>query len=258
MPSPFPGMDPFLERQEWEDFHTTFNTVLREQLSQPLRPDYLIRVERRIYVEHVGPDPDTFRRADVAGDTGLASGVLQTAVAVAEPAICTLPMPEERRETYLVIRDREHMQVVTVIELLSPSNKRAGGDGQREYLKKRDEILSSPTHLVEIDLLRGGQRLPVIEPFPPCDYCSIVSRWHQRPTAGLYTWAVQQPLPVLPIPLKQGDADVPLPLQDVFNAVYDRAGYDLSVNYKAELDPPPNAETAEWITQRIRDATRKI
>jgi hypothetical protein len=66
MPSPFPGMDPFLENQEWEDFHTTFNTVLREQLAPTLRPDYLVRVERRVYLEHPGTEPETMRNADMA------------------------------------------------------------------------------------------------------------------------------------------------------------------------------------------------
>ncbi len=257
MPSPFPGMDPFLENQEWEDFHSRFNTATSDILSSAIRPDYFVRVERRIYLEHVGPDPHTFRRSDVAivaRDAGLATGLRQAVSEIAAPTVCTLPMPEERQETFLVIRQRKDMQVVTVIELLSPANKRSGGDGRIVYLKKRDEVLSSPSHLVEIDLLRGGERLPVIESLPDHDYCCIVSRWYQRPQASLYAWSVQQTLPTIAIPLKRGDDDASLPLQTVLDTVYDRAGYDLSVDYGAELKPTASAETTAWIQKRVRDA----
>lgn len=242
MLSPFPGMDPFLEAQEWEDFHTTFNTVLREHLGPALEPDYLVRVERRVYVERVGSEPETMRRADVAVvavDRGPASGRPSTAVgAETRTAECELPMPIERQETYLVVRDRESLQVVTVIEVLSPSNKRRNGDGRREYLTKRDEILSSPSHLVELDLLRGGMRLPVVGTLPPGDYYAIVSRANRRPRCDVWAWTLQDKLPEIPIPLKPGDADAVVSLQDVFNTVYHRARYDLSVRYDSALDPP--------------------
>ncbi|MCA9051431.1 MAG: DUF4058 family protein, partial [Planctomycetaceae bacterium] len=153
-------------------------------------------------------------------------------------AECELPMPIERQETYLVVRDRESLQVVTVIEVLSPSNKRRNGDGRREYLTKRDEILSSPSHLVELDLLRGGMRLPVVGTLPPGDYYAIVSRANRRPRCDVWAWTLQDKLPEIPIPLKPGDADAVVSLQDVFNTVYHRARYDLSVRYDSALDPP--------------------
>ncbi len=107
MPSPYPGMDPFLEMQEWDDFHTTFNTVLRECLSPALEPDYFVRVERRVYyVERVGTEPETMRRADMAVVTvhsGPATGRLSQ-VSGTMTAECELPMPIERQETYLVVR----------------------------------------------------------------------------------------------------------------------------------------------------------
>ena len=250
MPSPFPGMDPFLESQEWEDFHATFNTVVREQLAVRLRPDYLIRVERRVYLEHPGAEPESMRVADIAivsKDAGLPSGMDADVEEATQPESCTLVMPEERRETYLVIRERESMEVVTIIELLSPANKRAGGDGRREYLLKREQILSSPTHLVEIDLLRGGLRLPIVEALPEADYFCIVSRSMMRPKADLYSWGMQHPLPRIHIPLKQGDGDATLSLQSVFETVYDRAGYDLSIDYRARLVPAESDDTRKWI-----------
>lgn len=242
MPSPFPGMDPFLESQEWEDFHTRLITAFSERLSPDLDPGYFVRVERRVYVESVGVEPETMRRADiavVAVDAGPASGRLSNR-AGNMTAECELPMPVERQETYLVVRDRETMRVVTVIELLSPSNKRRNGNGRYEYLTKRQEILSSPTHLVELDLLRGGVRLPVVGSLPPGDFYAIISRVKRRPRCEVYAWTLYDKLPAIPIPLKPGDADAVVPLQDVFDTVYQRARYDLSVKYDAPLDPPLN------------------
>jgi len=243
MPSPLPGMAPFLEGEEWEDFHTTFNTVIRETLSPRLEPRYLIRVVRRVYVEHADEDSPQLRRADVAvlstatdqlGEAGQSSG----GVATLAPVPCVLPMPEERRETYLVIRERDSRHIVTVIETLSPRNKRSGGEGRREYLRKREEVLCSETHLVELDLLRGGRRLPVVGSLPPGDYYAVVSRAHRRPRAEVYPWTLRQRLPVIPVPLAKGEPDVPVDLQAVFGTVYDRARYDLSLDYRQPLEPP--------------------
>ena len=254
MPSPFPGMDPFLEDQEWEDFHGRFNTIMADALSPGLRPDYFVRIERRVYLEHPGSDPESMRIADVAivsQDAGLPTGRTNEVTSSTTPDACTLPMPEERRETYLVIRERESMQVVTVIELLSPANKRSGGDGRREYLSKREQVHSSPTHLVEIDLLRGGLRLPVIEALPTADFFCIVSRSWTRPRADLYSWTLRQKLPTIQIPLKRGDGDAALDLQQVFDTVYERAGYDLSVNYQRELATNTDESTSAWIKQLV-------
>ncbi len=248
-------MDPFLESQEWEDFHTTMNTVLRESLAGPLEPDYLVRVERRVYVEHVGEEPTTMRQADVAilsTCSGLPSGRREVAEADAATATeCMLVMPMQRSETYLVIRHRPSMKVVTVIELLSPSNKRAGGDGRHEYLTKREEFLVSTSHLVELDLLRGGERLPMADVLPAGDFYAIISRTYRRPRASVFSWTMQQPLPKIPIPLRRGDDDCWLDLQAAFTTVYARARYDLSVNYKLPLQPPPPPAVAQWLQQII-------
>ena len=254
MPSPFPGMDPFLESQEWEDFHTRLITAFSDRLSPTIEPNYLVRVERRVYLESVGGEPESMRRADiavVAVDAGPAGG--GSAVGVCSPQVagmtaeCELPMPIERQETYLVIRDRETMRVVTVIELLSPANKRSRGDGRHEYMMKRQEILSSPTHLVELDLLRGGMRLPVVGTLPSGDYYAIISRAKRRPKCEVYAWKLSDSLPVIPIPLKVGDPDASVSLQEVFDTVYQRARYDLSVNYNAPLDPPLAPDELRWV-----------
>ena len=256
MPSPFPGMDPFLEGEEWEDFHTTFNTVIRETLSPQVEPRYIVRVERRVYVEHPTDEQDQPRRADVAVlATGAGGAPIEASTASAATAIapeeCLLPMPEETRETYLVIRERETREVVTVLETLSPGNKRPASNGRREYLAKRDEILRSQTHLVEFDLLRGGQPLPMNSPLPHGDYYAIVSRQERRPRARIYAWTIRNRLPSIPIPLKMDDPDVTLDLQNVFSTVYDRARYELSVNYDIPLSPALNDFDSAWLVELL-------
>lgn len=251
MPSPFPGMDPFIEMQEWDDFHTTFNTVVREQLAPDVEPRYLVRVERRIYVEGAIQDTDQWRAADAAiiwsGNQPLSTAVAlgSSATAIA-PVECEIPMPQERRESYLVIRDRETMEVVTVIETLSPTNKRTSSDGREQYLEKRQEILQSRSNLVEIDLLRGGARLPMIGS-PIGDYCAIVSSSRRRPKASSYAWTLHQPMPTISIPLKGEDPDVTLDLQKAFATTYERARYQLSLDYAAELQPALSGEDLVWV-----------
>jgi len=141
--------------------------------------------------------------------------------------------------------------VVTVIETLSPGNKRTGGDGRREYLRKREEVLGSDTHLVELDLLRGGQRLPMLVPLPAGDYYAIVSRGYRRPRAEVYAWTLRDPLPVIPVPLAKGEPDVPLDLKSAVDTVYDRARYDLSLDYTQALVPPLSEEDRKWVEERL-------
>jgi hypothetical protein len=239
MPSPFPGMDPFIEDQEWEDFHSTFNTVMRERLGPEVRPRYAVRVERRVYVEHHLEAGDQVRWADVSilwsgSDAPIATANQGATASSVAPIECLLPSPQERRETYLVIREVPSMEIVTVIETLSPANKRASSDGREQYLAKREEILQSRTNLVEIDLLRGGKRLPVIGR-PQGDYFAIVSRGYRRPRADVFPWTLRQPLPTIAIPLKKGEPEVLLDLQAVFTTVCERADYQLSIDYDAGL-----------------------
>lgn len=249
-------MDPYLENQEWDDFHSRFNNAIADALMPQARPRYYVRVERRVYVEHVGEDSGGFRQSDVAiVDRGIDAGHFRQSVSggvALAPVECLIPVPETRHETYLVIRERETHEVVTVLETLSPSNKRAGGDGRREYLEKREAVHASQAHLVELDLLRGGARLPTVDPLPTGDYYAIVSRRELRPRAQVYCWPLSHPLPEIPVPLLKGDADVSLDLQQVFNSVYDRAGYDLSLNYHAPLAPPARPEDGAWMQELLQ------
>jgi hypothetical protein len=253
MPSPFPGMDPFVEDQEWEDFHSRFNASISDALAPGVRPRYVVRIERRVYVEHYLESDDSVRWPDVSilwtgSNAPVAVAAPTTTATSLTPVECLLPSPQERRETYLIVREVPSMEIVTVIETLSPANKRASSDGREQYLAKREEILQSRTNLVEIDLLRGGKRLPVIG-MPPGDYFAVVSRGYRRPRADVFPWTLRQPLPTLSIPLKKGDPEVALDLQAVLTTVYDHADYQLSINYRAPLRTPLNDTDAEWMRQ---------
>ncbi len=248
MPSPFPGMDPFIESQEWSDFQPVAIATFAEILNPRLGPRYVARIERRVYVEHPDEPESDFVVPDVTivGRSG-GSGPAAAVDTVAIPVVCLMAMPEERRESYLLIKDLDAGTVVTVIELLSPSNKRRG-TGRKKYLSKREEVLGSKTHLVEFDLLRGGVRLPMGSALPPGDSYAIVSRAPRRPRADVYAWRLKDRLPTVPVPLAQGDPDVAIDLQQVFETVYDRAKYDLTLNYTLPLVPPVGEATARWVS----------
>src|SRR5262249_8635043 len=135
------------------------------------------------------------------------------------------------------------------------TNKRAGSDGQREYLEKRTNVLLSATHLVELDLLRGGERLPTLKPLPPGEYFAFVCRAEQRPMADVYPWSLRQPLPTIPIPLTGSDPDVMLDLQTVFTTGYDRGGYDYALDYQALVEPPLGEADAAWVREVLEGAS---
>lgn len=253
MPSPFPGMDPYIEGQLWPDFHHDFITELRRALLPALRPRYLVLIQEHVYVER---GAEELRRRSIRLDTAVAerastdpvpSGGGAAIAVMPGPIKVTLPLagPEEMRPAYLEVRRADTRELITVIEVLSPDNKRPRA-GLEEYLHKRSLVLRSPIHLVEIDLLRGGARLPMGEPRQPADYYVFVSRAPLRPDAEVWPFTLRHRLPAIQVPLAEGDPDVPLDLQAVFDAVYDQAGYDYSLDYSQPPLPPISVEDAEW------------
>lgn len=236
MPSPFPGMDPFIESQCWKGFHHLFISEIQFSLTQKVRPRYGVDVEEEVYLARDGR-PVRILVQDVAvrhGEGWQESN--QGGLAIeAELHTVTLPMAEPIEIPYLVIRRRDNEQTIAVLEV-SPMNKSAG-EGRGQYLVKRNALLRSQAHLVELDLLRQGERLPTIEPHPPGDYFSLVSRVERRPQADVMAWTMDKRMPTIPIPQADGDPDVPLDLQAVFNSTYDRAGYDCALKYERPLDP---------------------
>ena len=264
MPSPFPGMDPYLENPElWPDVHHELISQVREALNLAIRPKYIARIESRVYLSN---DDDPGRRViipDVRVETddkhrrhSLApfGATSSTAVLeVAEPLEVTIVFEEEITESQIQIIERDSREVVTVIEILSPTNKIEGSSGRESYLKKRREVLHSPTQWVEIDLLRDGLPFVARELYPACDYTVHVSRQQKRPRAKLWPILLRQMLPVIPVPLRGEDPDVPLDLSAILHKAYDIAGYDFSIDYKAAPVPPFKSEAAAWADELLKE-----
>ena len=163
-------------------------------------------------------------------------------------------MPETLRLLSIEIRDVEQRRLVTAIEVLSPVNKT--GEGRTEYLAKRRRVLLSPSHLMEIDLLRRGERVPMRQRLPDYPYFVFLSRAESRPVTDIWPVGLRESLPVVPVPLLAGDAEESLDLQAALTAVYDTFRYALTIDYAAPLVDPFSDAEAEWIEQRRRTGQR--
>ncbi len=257
MANPFPGMDPYLEDAAWSVVHANLTEEIARQLVPKLRPKYLVITEQRFVITPADePDRVEERRwPDVAivpsGDPGANGG---TAV-LTPPLTRTALIPDEIPLKTVEIWDAEHRRLVTAIEVLSPTNKR--GEGRVEYAAKRQSIMRSDTHLVEIDLLRAGARFPVDEPLPPAAYCVFVSRAEKRPKVEVWPAALEAPLPPVPVPLLPEDPDAALDLQAAFATIHDFYRYDRLVNYAGPPPGPLTPEQVAWIEERLRAAGRR-
>lgn len=251
MPSPFPGMDPYLENSgAWGDFHSTFINYLRNAINDRLPENYDARIEERVMViesfdlppQSFSPDVIVSRQANTLGPPQPPAGP-----ALLEPVTVPLILPQEERQTCIEIYDHQGEELVAVLELLSPTNKLA--KGRESYLTKRDEILRQHLHLIEIDLLVGGHRIPTAEALPQDDYYVFVAHRDRRPLCDVYHWSVRQPLPAIPIPLAAPDPDLIVELQPVFAEVYVRGRYERRLRYGA----PPRARLSStdraWAAQ---------
>jgi hypothetical protein len=244
-------MNPYLEQNDtWDDFHPSFLMHARDSLTGKVGPNYLVKIEVRLLLHELSAAERRFiGRADV-GVTGLPSrvGAVPSGGTAAAPVRLQLPALEVERHTSIEIRDRRNRRVVTVIELLSPSNKSPGSD-RDDYLAKRRQVLAGMTHLVEIDLRRGGTR-PTPPELLPCDYYVLVSRYEQRPIVDFWPTGLRQRLPVIPIPLLAPDPDVTLDLQAVLDQTYDAADYGKYI-FGETPEPPLPAEDAAWSQQFV-------
>jgi hypothetical protein len=246
MPSPFPGMDPYLEHPaRWRDVHNSLIVAIRDALSPLVAPRYAVTIEARTYtlttedLALIGlPDVGVVQRAVREGHAGYDGG---------GPAVLdvTVPIAEEVEEIFLEIRDTSTHHVVTVIEVLSPTNKLARG-GRTLYERKRAKIVGTRTNLVEVDLLRVGAPMPVLGPRPPDDYRILVSRGSHRPRARLYVWTLRQPIPAVPVPLQPHDPEPTLDVGGLLKALYDRARYDMVTDYGRPAVPPLGNADDAW------------
>jgi hypothetical protein len=254
MPSPFPGMNPYLEQDDvWHDFHERFLPHLAEVIGTQLAAHYIVKIDEHVYIHEPPAEQRTFLgRTDVFVASQRPSAEEGTATATAPPnapAQVVLPSVDIEGISYLEIRDRRDRRLVTVIELLSPTNKYSGPD-REQYLGKRGRLLASAVHLVEIDLLRGGPRMPFAASIPECAYYVLVSRMEKRPRADFWPIPLRDPLPLIPIPLRDPDPDAKVDLQAVLHHIYDAARYG---NYIYEGTPQPGlrAEDATWVRQFV-------
>lgn len=244
MPTPFPGMDPYLEgRGLWHQVHTQLIVDVGRALSAQVRPRYRVAIRERVYLDVWRPDP-----------------LLVTSTApikAGDPVIGELPMPEEVTERFLEIQAVNSGDVITAIELLSPTNKRPGR-GRQVYEEKRLQILGSQTHLVEIDLLRSTPPMEMyLPPDEDADYRIVISRTTERPRASIYLFGIQQPIPTIPVPLRQNDPEPLLDLNSILHDLYDRASFDLLINYSHAPIPPLTQVDAEWSDALLREQQRR-
>ena len=231
MASPFPGMDPYLEGGLWTTFHFAFGAELIRQLAPRLRPHYLALPVERLVIEETH---DIAVLSTIYPNVGVLVGrtphsLPQTSSVLEAPLQLATVIPQAIPHVSIEIRDVAQRQLVTAIEILSPTNKR--GEGRLEYLAKRRRILLSSAHLIECDLLRQGQRVPMQQPLPPAPYFVFCSRAERRPIVDIWPIQLTDALPTIGLPLLAGDSDLELNLQAVFMATYDLLNYDLMIDY---------------------------
>jgi len=251
-------MNPYLEDPDiWPDFHGSFLIEIRSRLNALLPRGFVARWDRYVWVdeeheerllgrphvfvsEHEFPPPQN-------GETAM----------LWAPTMVLLPMVEATGKPFVRIIDARSKRVVTVIEMLSPANKSRGVDHEA-YLAKRQEYLQSGTNLVEIDLLRGGQRAPLEGGSIACDYCVLVSRAAEFPRAGYWPLTMRDPLPTIPIPLDPGIADVSLSLQECLEPVCAQGRYEEEMDF-SQAPPPPalSEDEAAWVRERVQAAQRE-
>src|SRR5665213_532368 len=229
------GIDPYIEATGlWPDFHLRFLNYWCEALAQVLPRQYDVRMDERVNVVELSAntlkriEPDlAITRAEAKRAATATTGVIATL----EPVTVPLLIQEERREVYIEVIRRPHRTLVAVLELLSPSNKT--DPDSVAYLAKRDALLHQPVHLVELDLLKGGRRLPLGADYPAGDFFALVSRSDRRPNCQVYAWPAPDPLPTIPIPLHGSDSDYAVNLESVFQTAFAKGRYADSEDYTA-------------------------
>jgi Protein of unknown function (DUF4058) len=260
MPTPFPGMDPYLEEPAlWPDVHARLIAEMQAALNKRLRPKYFARVEARVYIS----DEDDSGREVIVPDLKVTShredgppsdpSARHGPMLLISPSVVVEPLELEVNERRVELIHRDSGKVVTVIEILSPANKVTSAKGRESFLEKRKGVLESNAHWMEIDLLRSG-----VETFPRpasvlSDYAVYSSRAERRPRYRLWTFRLPDPLPVIGIPLKEPDPDAPLDLRAILETAYDNAAYDLSIDYRRDPNPPLDTQQAAWADALLRE-----
>jgi hypothetical protein len=268
MPSPFPGMDPYLENPDWFPcLHDSLIVLFMESLQSRLPETYYAQSSQRVWLEythrHIEPDVELVRSSRETRRRNRGGGVALAEVRPKEPVVVHVETIEHGpfKEFYLEVRRREgkRVRIVTSIEVLSPSNKTKGNPGREEYLAKQKEVLSGETHLVEIELLRGGSHTSAVpkdlagSKAGPFDYHIAIHRFDRPKDFLIYPIRMEERLPAIGIPLLPGDADVPLDLQAAFDRAYEAGPYKREVDYASDrVRPRLRPDQTEWAAMLIK------
>jgi hypothetical protein len=256
-------MDPYLESPtNWRDFHESFIAYARETLNMLLPPRYVARIEERLSIEPIDENiyPDLVLLKREAARRSVSDASVGTAVAEADiPVTISVLRDNEPKDSYIeIVAVRDRKRVVTTIEMLSPTNK-TPGKGREDYVDKQRQLLDSPTHLIEIDLLRSGKHTvappldSVLSKVGSFDYLVSLHRGGHGLEFEIWPNSVRKRLPRIRVPLDPPDRDIPLDLQAVFDRSYDTGAYDRDMDYSEAPDPPLEGEDAEWMANLLRE-----
>jgi Protein of unknown function (DUF4058) len=244
-------MDPYLEGYLWADVHQALASQIRRQLVPLVHPTYAVRLAVSMINDNVPAQElgAVYPDVEVVQIRETAKRYLVKPRFSPAPLTFELAVPVQVRMVSVEIRDTAHNRLITSIEILSPANKRE--PGLSAYLSKRDELRMARVHVLEIDLLRRGTRPWPDAPLPACDYLFTLIR-ASASRAEAWPLSLRQSLPVIPVPLREPDGDVPLELQLALNTIYAEAEYQLTLHY--DLAPPPpvlNPADAEWAAECV-------
>jgi len=248
---------PYLEHPElFPGLHHLLISEIARFLSPQLRPKYRVAVEVRTYETtdenslQVGIPDVTIRSRQTANDSTTTNVAL--AELTVEPVKVRIPIPLTIKEGYLEVREVGTEALITTIEILSPSSKRPG-KGRQKYLKKRETILETRTNLVEIDLLRKGQPMPIVDNNIQSHYRILVYRGDTRPLADLYAFNLHNVIPSFSLPLRGDDSEPVINLQELLNQVYEIYDYDLVVDFSKEPIPALSEEDKNWVDEILKE-----
>jgi hypothetical protein len=250
--NPFPGMSPYFQAK-WENVHHWILSAIYRAISEELPSDLMVRVEERAQVAESEQD----YRPDVAIAEPWQRGfpplwtpedASASRLAITEPTVIYV---EPEKERWLEIRDVRG-RVITVIEVLSPTNKSEGG--WRAYRQKQQDFLAAGINLIEVDLIRGGQHVVAVplERFSSPLIC-VARQFPGYNRREIYPCPLREPLPTIRVPLRAGDPDVPLAFQPIIDECYRTGRYWLA-DYRRPLDPPLSDEDSTWVNERLRAA----
>ena len=255
MSSPFPGMNPYLEYPAlWSGVHHRLITAIANDIAPKIRPLYIAAIEERVYQISqetsllVGIPDVSVQRSSAKKNNKSTVAIVDTTT---KPVEVTIPLPETLTEGYLEIRAVETGEVITIIEVLSPKNKQSIV-GRLQYETKRQKVLGSSSHLVEIDLLRQGKPMPILEGEIKSDYRILISRSDTRPKAELYRFNLREMIPQFPLPLRSEDTEPWLNLQRLLHEIYDQGSYDLRLDYSLSPQPALSETDQTWVEEILQ------